>query len=56
LTSEKFFDLLQGITDKRVVAADVVEVTPPYDNGNTAALAARIIFELICNMEKTRKP
>jgi agmatinase len=56
LTTEKFFDLLQGIMDKRIIAMDVVEATPPYDNGNTAALAAKTIFELICNMEKTRKP
>jgi agmatinase len=56
LTTEKLFDLLQGIMDKRIIAMDVVEVTPPYDNGNTAALAARTIFELISNIEKTRKP
>jgi agmatinase len=56
LTTEKLFDLLHGIMDKRIIAMDVVEVTPPYDNGNTAALAAKTIFELICNMEKTREP
>ena len=56
LKTEKFFDLLQGIMDKRIIAMDVVEVTPPYDNGNTAVLAAKTIFELICNMEKTRNP
>jgi agmatinase len=56
LKTEKFFDLLQGIMDKRIIAMDVVEVTPPYDNGNTAVLAAKTIFELICNIEKTRKP
>jgi len=56
LTTEKFLDLLQGLMDKRIIAMDVMEVTPPYDNGNTAVLAAKTIFELICNMEKTRKP
>jgi len=55
LTTEKFFDLLQGIMDNRIIGIDVVEVAPPYDNGNTAALAAKTVFELICNMEKTRK-
>jgi agmatinase len=54
ITTETFFDLLQGIMDKRITAMDVVEVTPPYDNGNTAALAAKTIFELICNMEKAK--
>lgn len=56
LTTEKLYDLLQGIMDKRITAIDVVEVTPPYDNGNTAALAAKTIFELIGIMEKARKP
>lgn len=56
LTTEKLYDLLQGIMDKRMTAMDVVEVTPSYDNGNTAALAAKTIFELIGIMEKARKP
>ena len=55
LTAETFFDLLQGIMDKRITAMDVVEVTPPYDNGNTAALAAKTIFELISNMENATR-
>jgi agmatinase len=55
LTTKKLLDLLQGIMDKRIIAMDLVEVTPPYDNGNTSALAAKTIFELICNMEKTRQ-
>ncbi|MEM2979512.1 MAG: arginase family protein, partial [Methanomassiliicoccales archaeon] len=31
----------------RLVGFDVTEVSPPYDNGNTASLAARIIREVI---------
>jgi agmatinase len=31
----------------RLVGFDVVEVCPPYDNGNTSALAARLIREVI---------
>jgi len=31
----------------RLVGFDVVEVCPPYDNGNTSALAARMIREVI---------
>lgn len=31
----------------RLVGFDVVEVCPPYDNGNTAILAARLIREVI---------
>lgn len=36
----------------RLVGADIVEVSPPYDNGNTSALAARLAREIIA----TRHP
>jgi guanidinobutyrase len=32
-----------------VVGADLVEVSPPYDNGElTSLLAANLLFELLC--------
>jgi guanidinobutyrase len=31
------------------VGADLVEVSPPYDTtGNTALLAANLVFEMLC--------
>jgi arginase family enzyme len=33
----------------------VVEVAPHYDNGITAIQAAKVMFEVLCHMEKTRK-
>jgi hypothetical protein len=30
-------------------------VTPPYDNGNTAVQAARVLFEALCVIEKARQ-
>ncbi len=36
----------------RLIGADIVEVSPPYDNGNTSALAARLAREIIA----TRHP
>lgn len=36
----------------KLVGADIVEVSPPYDNGNTATLAARLAREIIA----TRHP
>lgn len=47
-------DILQGICDQRMVAFDLVEITPSYDHGITAILAAKIIFEIICQIEKSR--
>jgi agmatinase len=56
LPTEVFFDILQGICDKRIIALDLVEVTPHYDSGATTILAAKTLFELLCNIEKQRKP
>ncbi len=37
---------------ERLVGFDLVEVCPPYDNGNTAALAGRLIREIIAVASK----
>jgi agmatinase len=55
LSTEIFFDLLQGLCDSRIIALDVVEVAPHYDNGVTAVLAAKTLFEVLCYIEKARK-
>lgn len=34
---------------KRMIGADIVELDPPYDNGNTAVLAARLVQEIIAS-------
>jgi guanidinopropionase len=40
--------MLEGV---RIVGADVVEVSPPFDvNGGTAYLGASVMFELLCQM------
>jgi len=55
LSTEVFFDLLEGLCDNRITALDLVEVCPHYDSGATAALAAKTLFEALCNIEKARK-
>jgi agmatinase len=55
LSTEVFFDLLQELCDDRIIALDLVEVAPHYDTGATAALAAKTLFEVLCNIEKARK-
>jgi agmatinase len=45
-------DILNAVVDERVVGFDVVEVSPPYDNGSTAAVASKLVFE-ICSMMKS---
>lgn len=48
-------NLLTRIVDKRVIGFDFVEVTPPYDKGNSAVVGAKIIFEMLCALEKASK-
>ncbi len=48
-------DVLNDVVDDRIVGFDVVEVSPPYDNGNTAAVASKIIFELCSMIKLARK-
>lgn len=43
-----------GMAADRLVGFDVVEVCPPHDNGNTAALAARLVREMIAVVSKAR--
>ena len=38
----------------RLAAFDLMEVSPPNDNGNTAALAARLVQEVIASVSKAR--
>jgi arginase family enzyme len=38
-----------------VIGFDVVEIAPDYDNGVSAIQAAKVIFEALCFLEKSRK-
>jgi guanidinopropionase len=41
--------LLRGLSGLNLIGADVVEVSPPFDpSGNTALVAATMMFELLC--------
>jgi len=43
--------VVRGLEGVRIVGADVVEVSPPFDaSGGTAWLAASVMFELLCVM------
>jgi agmatinase len=56
LTPDELMSLASVVADdKRMIGFDLVEVCPNYDTGATAVAAARLIFEMIANAEKTRK-
>lgn len=48
-------EILNGLCDKRIIGFDVVEVAPPYDQGVSAIQAAKLMFEILCCLEKSRK-
>jgi agmatinase len=55
LEMHSLLDILHNICDKRVVGFDVLEIAPDYDRGVSAVQAARVIFEIVCSIEKSRK-
>jgi agmatinase len=53
-TTREFIRILRGLEKLNVVGADIVEVSPAYDNkGETTALAAaQVAFEIITSLVK----
>jgi agmatinase len=47
LTTAALLDLLYALEGRRVAAFDIMEVSPPYDNGSTVVAAARFMNELM---------
>lgn len=51
LTGSQGLEIIRGCSGLNIVGADLVEVSPPYDpHGNTALLAANLIFEMLCSL------
>jgi agmatinase len=55
LSMNILLNILCEACDYRVAALDLVEVAPNYNNGTTAIQAAKILFELLCSIEKAKK-
>ena len=55
ITTTTLLDIACALCDKRVVGFDVVEVAPIYDQGVSAVVAAKVMFEMLCQLEKSRK-
>jgi agmatinase len=51
LWPDLFFTILTALCDERLAGLDLVELSPNYDTGMTAVLAAKILFEAICAAE-----
>lgn len=49
LTVPQALEVIRGCRGLNVVGGDLVEVAPPYDpSGNTALLAANLLYEMLC--------
>jgi len=55
IDTNMLIDVLCALCDKRVIGFDVLEIAPVYDQGISAVVAARIMFEVLCQLEKKRK-
>ena len=47
-------DIVCAMCDKRVIGFDLLEISPAYDQGISATVAAKIAFEMLCQLEKSR--
>jgi agmatinase len=55
IETHALLDILHGVVDERVVGFDVLEVAPDYDQGVSAMQAAKVVFELLCMLEKSHR-
>lgn len=50
LSASQGLEVIRGVFGLNLVGSDLVEVSPPYDtSGNTALLAANLLFEMLCS-------
>jgi agmatinase len=55
ISTSKLLDIVCALCDNRVVGFDCLEIAPPYDQGISAIAAAKVMFEMLCQLEKARK-
>ena len=56
LTGSQGLEIIRGCYGLNLVGCDLVEVSPPYDTtGNTALLAANLLFEMLCALPACKR-
>ncbi len=53
ITTTDLLDIICALSGKRLFGFDVVEVVPIYDQGVSATVAAKVIFEILCQLKKS---
>lgn len=56
LSTQLILECIYALKGKELVGFDIVELCPPYDHGETAILAARLLAELTSLVELKRRP
>ena len=55
LTPFQVQQIIRGLRGANLIGGDVVEVSPPYDpSGNTAIVAGRMMWELLCILSESK--
>jgi len=56
LSAAQGLEIIRGCFGLNLVGGDLVEVSPPYDTtGNTALLAANLMFEMLCSLPACKR-
>ena len=56
LTTWQALEIVRGCAGLNLVGCDLVEVSPPYDpTGNTALIAANLLYEMLCVLPGVRR-
>jgi len=52
ITSRELYEMICSLERPKIIAADIVELCPTFDNGSTAAIAARLMSAIMAMNQK----
>jgi len=52
ITSRELYEMICSLEGQKIIAADIVELCPTFDNGSTAVIAARLMSAVIAMNQK----
>jgi len=52
ITSRELYEMICSLERQKIIAADIVELCPTFDNGSTAAIAARLMSAIMAMNQK----
>lgn len=55
MKTSTLLNILQGICNKYLLGFDVVEIAPNFDQGTTAIQGAKVVSEILCYLEQSKR-